>query len=576
MKRILSSLLCAALLLSLCACGGYESYTLTPNEYLLGEGQNLNTTPQLSVEDIQEMNKGNARFVYGDNGYISFMQGKFYQQRIEDYEQAIPALYGVASLIGMAAGSEFFCVSGYRDKNGYTCYTYQQRYGDETVMYATLKVLVDPQGYTAGLVSSFEPNLGIVDSGEGISAQQAEEVVRAVFADYNLSYYSQQTHKVLVTLNNVCYRAWVVYTSNPESTAEEWGMSYYEHLVAMDGTFLSCLPVASFESTNTDAFQPDKYFQDLEPMELTIEAELYHGGREMLTLPISRNPKTGDYYLMDPIRKIAAADFYRVMYAGDMAFIQSSDPYSWNSADLLAYDRYIKAYDFFAELGYYSVDGTGIPLLVCTDYCDSQGRAVDNAGFCGINYGWAVFGASHVNALSEAVDVVAHEFTHGITNCAAVGNYYANESGAINEAFSDILGNICEMMGSYTSDKEWLMGENGGEAFRSLSQPEQYQQPLRIGGRYYQSPASDPYNAPDLGGVHTNSSLLGQMAWVLDQSGMSMQEQRSLWLTANQLITPLVGYKEIHAALMLSIDINGLDARYKEVLTNAFSAANLL
>lgn len=576
MKRILSALLCVVLLLSLSACGSYESYTLTPNEYLLGEGQNLNTSKQLTAEDIQAMNNGDAHIVYGDNGYVTFLQGRFYEQPVEDYEQCITALNGVASLIGLAAGSEFFAVSGYRDKNGYTCYTYQQRYGDETVLYATLKVWIGPDGYTAGLASSFEPNLGIVDTGEGISAQEAEAVVRNRFSNYDLTYYSEQTHKVLVTISNVCYRAWVVYTSNPESTAEDWGMTYYEHLVAMDGSFLYCLPVAGFESSNTDAFQPDKYFEGLEPLTIEQEVQLCDGSYETLTLPISYNPNTGYYYLMDAERKIATADFYSVIYSGDMNFISSSDGHTWNNNALLAYDRYIKAYDFFAALGYRSVDGFGQPILICTGYCDRQGEPVDNAGYCNTKFGWAVFGASDVNCYSEAMDVVGHEFTHGITCNAAIGNYYANTSGAINEAFSDILGNLCEMMGGYTDDTQWLMGEKSGAVFRSLSDPEKYQQPISVGGRYYQPPADDPSTAPDKGGVHQNSSLLGQMTYKLHLAGMSMAEQRSLWLTAAQLITPLVNYPEVHGALLASIDINGLDPHYKDVLTDAFTAAGML
>ena len=66
------------------------------------------------------------------------------------------------------------------------------------------------------------------------------------------------------------------------------------------------------------------------------------------------------------------------------------------------------------------------------------------------------------------------------------------------------------------------------------------------------------------------------MAYILYEAGMTMEQQRSLWLTSIELLTPTVGYEEIYAALMMSMDINGFDAAYKDVLTQAFKNANMI
>lgn len=589
MKRIISFITALAAALALSGCGGhYDTYHLYPNDFLLGEylsetgdvvspGKDDSSAEQLTEADIQNMNGGKAHFVYGDEGYVTFLQGKFSEERVEDYEQAVSALQGVASLIGLGAGSEFFCVSGSRDDDGYTYYTFQQRYGDVTVMYATLRVVIDPDGYTAGLASSFVPNLGIAQVAETIDKEQAEEIVRQLFPNIDLYYYTEQTHKVAVTIDDVSYRAWVVYTSNPNITAGDWGMQYFEHFVSVDGSYLYRLPVASFESTNLDAFQPEKYFDGLETEYVTFEVTKYDNSTETVTVPVAHNPNTGLYYLMDTERNIAVGNFYNVVYGGSMDFVSSDSPLVWRNCDVLAYDRYIKAYDFYAGLGVYSVDGTGLPIMVCVGYCDSTGNPVNNAGYCGVKYGWAVFGVSDVNYYSEAMDVVGHEFTHGITNSFAVGNYYANTSGAINEAYSDIMGNLCEMMCGYTNDTYWLLGENCGHVFRSMSSPTDYKQPVKQGGKYYQEPSDNPSPSDnDLGGVHQNSSLLAQMAYILYDAGMTMEQERSLWLTSIELLTPTAGYEEVYAALIMSVDINGFDSAYKEVLTSAFRDADMI
>ena len=588
MKRALSLLLALGMALSLSGCGGqYEQYCLVPNQFLLGEslsedGQvqkpqsRYNDTVQLSAEDIQKMNGGKAHMVFDSQGYLTFLYGRFSQQKVEDYEDAVLCVNGVAALIGLSAGSEFFAVYYGKDDDGYTYYTFQQRYGESTVQYATLRIIVDPEGYTAGLSSSFTPNLGIADTLDAISAQQAEQVVRETFPELELSYYPEHTSRVAVTIDSISYHAYAVYTNNPNQNAGDFDMLYYEHFVSIGGEYLYNLPVASLSTDDLDAFKAEEYFAGLEPRSLTATVTLYDGSTQELTLPIAYNPKTGLYYLADIDRRIMTAEFYSVIYKGVMDFITSEDGRSWDNGDLLAYDRYIKAYDFYAALGADSVDGSGIPILICTGYCDQAGAPIDNAGYCGINRGWACFGVSDVNTYSQAMDVVAHEFTHGITGSSVNGVYYANETGAISEAYSDIMGNLCEMLTGSTQDTAWLLGENCGHVFRSMSSPMEYGQPVEKGGRYYYPLAAEPMNDPDYGGVHANSSLLGQMAYKLYEAGMGLREQQSLWFTSIELITPLSGYREVHGALLMSVDINGLDAKYKQVITDAFQAAGLL
>jgi thermolysin len=54
-----------------------------------------------------------------------------------------------------------------------------------------------------------------------------------------------------------------------------------------------------------------------------------------------------------------------------------------------------------------------------------------------------VFFGQHVNYLAGALDIVAHELTHGVTDYSSA-LIYRNESGALNEAFSDMMGAAVE------------------------------------------------------------------------------------------------------------------------------------
>ena len=64
--------------------------------------------------------------------------------------------------------------------------------------------------------------------------------------------------------------------------------------------------------------------------------------------------------------------------------------------------------------------------------------------------------------LSGGLDVATHEFTHGVTDFTS-GLVYQDESGALNEAFSDILGNSSEFFAEERprpSRPDWQIGED--------------------------------------------------------------------------------------------------------------------
>ena len=66
------------------------------------------------------------------------------------------------------------------------------------------------------------------------------------------------------------------------------------------------------------------------------------------------------------------------------------------------------------------------------------------------------------------------------------------------------------------------------------------------------------------------------MAYELYEAGMTYEEECSLWLRSIEILTPLAEYEEVYESLIMSIDINGFDERYKEVLTEAFTSAGML
>jgi Zn-dependent metalloprotease len=101
-----------------------------------------------------------------------------------------------------------------------------------------------------------------------------------------------------------------------------------------------------------------------------------------------------------------------------------------------------------------------------------------------------------------ALDVCGHEITHGLTENTA-GLLYQNESGALNESFSDMFGANIENF-ARPSNWNWKVGEDitsNGIGLRTMSNPGQFGDPDTYKGQNWFTGTSDN------GGVHTNSGV---------------------------------------------------------------------
>lgn len=109
------------------------------------------------------------------------------------------------------------------------------------------------------------------------------------------------------------------------------------------------------------------------------------------------------------------------------------------------------------------------------------------------------------DGFAAADDVVAHELSHGVTEYAS-GLVYSNQSGALNESYSDIFGEAVDLTNTGGNDSaavRWDMGEDipGIGAIRDMMDPTRFSDPDRTNSTYYYCGTSDS------GGVHTNSGV---------------------------------------------------------------------
>ena len=119
-----------------------------------------------------------------------------------------------------------------------------------------------------------------------------------------------------------------------------------------------------------------------------------------------------------------------------------------------------------------------------------------------------------VEYLAGALDVVAHELTHGVTDFTS-GLIYQGESGALNESFSDMMAAGAEFFyqGTAPGNPDYLVGEDvfvpGG--IRSMQNPTAYGDPDHYSVRFT--------GPEDNGGVHINSGIPNHVFYLATVGG---------------------------------------------------------
>ncbi|HJP92156.1 MAG TPA: M4 family metallopeptidase [Pyrinomonadaceae bacterium] len=116
-------------------------------------------------------------------------------------------------------------------------------------------------------------------------------------------------------------------------------------------------------------------------------------------------------------------------------------------------------------------------------------------------YGQVLHGPK-LRSLAVNLDVVGHEMFHGVTNDTARLEYQ-DESGALNESYSDIFGVLISNFDKPNiADWDWQLGENltaNDKPLRDLSKPSRFNQPEHM--------KKFVVTTKDFGGVHTNSGI---------------------------------------------------------------------
>ena len=530
-----------------------------------------------TLEDLKALNGNSLDITYNDAGEITFLSGKYTDYKVINAETAMSSLQAVESILNAKENDiSLIPINVKTADNGDKYFTFQQIVGAVVLQNAFITVGADKDGNTLCISSSIQPKAGVKDLEENmLTAEQAfekalsaaEETVGCTLEKADKEPELDYMMYSKLGTSNLC---WVVYFKQLAPTEQDPEKSKYVkvYIDASSGELENLLYLSSLEDyrTSEDVYDNDVYFKGVTTEIKTFTN--YLGNK--VELPVAKTD-SGTYYFIDTERKMVCADTSKVepIEYRQMIPYEFASPEEVSPIFVSVFDNMRRIYDKYAEKGIRSLNGNGLPIMICLGY-QQYGQEIENACFAGDYFGWGVFMFSKF-PISTGLDVAAHEFTHGIKGNITGIVAYQNTTGAIEESYADILGNLTEMLiDPENSDTEqWLMGESTGKVIRSMSDPHAYAQPEYVGDAYYLMECDTPGELNDRGGVHINNSVLSKICYEMYKSGISMEEDYDIWLNTFLVLNPNASFDDVLGYVKYSAVRSGKE-QYLDIIQQLF------
>lgn len=586
-KKVIIAISCV--LVALLVVGGLWFFTREKEE-------KLKLTPQALTTD-------NLSVVLNDDGVPTYITGEITNTKVTDEESALKAVESIKDVLMISGdvSDELYLLES-NEVGDVIYYELQQKYSGYDVYGAELTLSVDKDGNVLGVNGSYIPGIYVSTYGL-LSEDEVKTKLNSVYGT-DTTYYSLDKY-IYVDANEDEYMVYSVVLLKTEGI--------YEVLVdAKTGKVL------------------DEY-------ELYDDLAVEYTGKGlndvMYTVTLNQEKtKKGDIYyeFYDSNRNIVIdSGIGYIKASDDMTDEEKSDavgrgltnmilgfvnPIEFTVVDdVLFYDGssegiskqllqnsftamavYSDIYDYYYNvLGRKSYDGKGGKIGINVMFANSDlSYKYANAGWLPYFNEMIIGFDSDGNSFVLSKDVLAHEFTHGVVAHTSKfkdtkDKKAPNETGALNEAYADIMGALIE-------GENWEIGEmNGG--IRSLSNPEINENPSKKGDEYYfpdrylkDRTIEEFLKANDIedlrcdrcdnGGEHVNSTVISHSAYLMYENGAfkNKEEMAKVWYNSLFLLSSYSDFEDAAYAVIQSAVNLGLSDDKIEIIKEAFYETKVL
>jgi len=295
------------------------------------------------------------------------------------------------------------------------------------------------------------------------------------------------------------------------------------------------------------------------------------------TLYSGLQPITSEYYLGSyRLRETGRGNGIRTYnlrnsfdYGSAIDFMDADN--NWDAqSDRQAFEAHWGAeitYDFLLNrFGRTSIDNKGLALESYVHY----GSNYNNAFWDGERMTYGDGDGTRYKPFTS-LDVIAHEIAHGLTTYTANLDYQ-NESGALNEGFSDIFAIAIDFWAN-PLNANYQIGEQikvDGSGFRNIAIPNEYGLPDTYKRTNWYTGTND------FGGVHTNSTVLSYWFYLLCNGGNGTNDLGNTYSVSAISMNDAIDIAYRALAYYLTSYSNFDDARYftLQAATDLFGACS--
>jgi Zn-dependent metalloprotease len=498
--------------------------------------------------NIINLNGGDTPFTTtDDNGVPNYIEATYTDQKVSNVDDAISSLNYIHNLMGFDNAEQEFTeaktktIETPEELSNLNTYRLQQTYKNIPVYGYQLIVVTNEAEDVKGVTGHYYPNLDM-EINPVITMEEAKEIALSFdAATENTSdglqiYVDDETGE-----STLCWKIRTVLKSY-----------FIDAVTGVLVADVSEIRDASTIGTGTSLLN------------------------EAISFPVSE--ENGSYVLKDTVRNIYVYDAEHSYYEKSTPLTESSNN-NWNNHPfcITAYNNVIKVFDYYESvLGRDGANNSRERINVYANYrydkagyLDENGH-YDNAFYTTNANGQALFAIGDGNNISMALDVIAHEYTHAV-DVNEWGAIYKGESGALDEAYADIIGELIET-GSLTEVGEDLT-RGSVRNFIDPANPgdkTEIKQPSNYSNRYVGS--------EDYGGVHINSGIVNHAAYLIDLNWPTANhsiELVNLFYASMDFLTPNSTFVDCRNALYTAAKTLNMSEDKINVILEAFQSVGV-
>lgn len=401
-----------------------------------------------------------------DNEQFKSLEGKFTNISINDESSAVEAAKDAAKQMGFNNAADELTLLNTSTVDGSTYYRMQENYKGIPVYGRTMVVIADENGNAQGVTSNVTDIPDNISLTPTVTQEQLNDSIKEYFKEH-FEYKNTDD----INIGEISEENLIIYNMNEKCVlAYKCNVSFEKEIVSVSEVITN--------SANGEVITTSSSLYE-------VNATCYNSDKSK-SVKGSKNESSSQFEIFDEDRNIKVYSLNKTnIYSKDHTteyvvskndiFGDSSGPnneYENNyNAAIIYLDNISKIYDYYYKN--FSDRGFGQLSALYNDSYDDGKNALggsDSEGYGLISMGFETG--------VESIDTMAHEYTHVISrhnvNWVSVDEEKEeNVPGAINEAYSDIFGEIIEgyLRGS---DPDWKHG------CRNMKNPSEFNYPQKI------------------------------------------------------------------------------------------------